>query len=322
MGAHYIFTKMFSVARILSRGDRATFFWPNALMTFSMFCHVCAPCHEQSNSNALGLPPLTPHLLAQYAAAVSKLTSQDIDNPISVPALLMERAHINGRCVDMMYAPFDHVNAHAKVVIVGMTPGKFQAANALRSAQQTLRQGKSIEQAAADAKVHASFSGEPMRGNLVRMLDAIGVAKLLGIGSTARLWGDQSALVHFTSALRYPVFVDGQNWSGQPNMVRSAPLRKWLEAYTATELQLLGDAVIVPLGPKVAEAMRHLAKLGFVDEARILDGLPHPSGANAERIAYFLGDKAAERCSPKTNTKLLDDARHSLCQRVAQLQRH
>lgn len=42
---------------------------------------------------------------------------------------------------------------------------------------------------------------------------------------------------------------------------------------------------------------------------RILDGLPHPSGANAERISYFLGKKAREVLSHKTNPKKIDDGR-------------
>ena len=44
--------------------------------------------------------------------------------------------------------------------------------------------------------------------------------------------------------------------------------------------------------PKPAAALRHLAGLGILDPSHILDGLPHPSGANAERVAYFLGRKA------------------------------
>ena len=231
----------------------------------------------------------------------------------------MSCVEASGRNVKMVYAPFDHVNHRAKIVIVGMTPGRFQAANALRAAQQALRSGRSIEQAAAEAKIFASFSGEPMRGNLVRMLDLIGVARLLGLPTTASLWNEKSDLVHFTSALRYPVFVEGQNWSGQPDMVRTPQLRQWLETYTGTELALLRDAVIVPLGPKVAAAMQHLAARGMIDANRILDGLPHPSGANAERIAFFLRNKPAHLCSAKTNTATLDTAREALSARVSRL---
>ncbi len=242
-----------------------------------------------------------------------------IANPLSTPALVMEQLDVGGRAVHMVYAPFDHVNRAARIAIVGMTPGRFQAANALRAAQEALGAAQSVELAAEKAKVFGSFSGEPMRGNLVRMLDLIGVAKLLGVRSTASLWSSNSALVHFTSALRYPVFVDGQNWSGQPDMVRTPRLRAWLETYTGTELALLRDAVIVPLGSKVASAMHHLARQGLIDGRHILEGLPHPSGANAERIAYFLGNKPSNLCSSKTNTATLDEARELLSDRVSRL---
>lgn len=104
-------------------------------------------------------------------------------------------------------------------------------------------------------------------------------------------------------------------------MVKTPALRGWLEAYTGQELRALSDAVIVPLGPKVAAAMQALAAEGLVDGRRILDGLPHPSGANAERIAFFLGDKAAERCSAKTNTAALSRARADLQARIAAFRR-
>lgn len=263
--------------------------------------------------------PCVPDLFPQFAAAVSALSDSEITDPRSAGGLLLDRFEVGQRVIEQIYAPFDHVNPAAKIVIVGMTPGKHQASNALKAAAIALREGKSADEAAASAKVFASFSGEPMRGNLIRMLDLIGVNRLLGIATTGSLWAEHSSMVHFTSALRYPVFVDGENWSGQPDMVRTPQLRAWLEQYTGVELATLKDAVIVPLGPKVATAMQHLAQLGQISKARILDGLPHPSGANAERIAYFLGAKAAHNCSTKTNTTALDTAREALMARVSRL---
>ena len=101
--------------------------------------------------------------------------------------------------------------------------------------------------------------------------------------------------------------------------MRKPKLREWLEAYAGTGLSMLPGAAIVPLGAKVAAAMRHLADLGRVKSEQVLDGLPHPSGANAERIAYFLGENPAPLCSAKTNTATLDTAREALCVRVNRL---
>jgi len=45
---------------------------------------------------------------------------------------------------------------------------------------------------------------------------------------------------------------------------------------------------------------------------RVLHGLPHPSGANAERVAYFLGRKERAALSSKTNGAQIDTAREGL----------
>ena len=96
-------------------------------------------------------------------------------------------------------------------------------------------------------------------------------------------------------------------------------MREWLETYTGSELAMLNDAVFVPLGSKVSAGLKHLATRGLIKADRILDGLPHPSGANAERISYFVGTKPAERLSAKTNPVTIDAARVMLCDKVAKL---
>ena len=67
--------------------------------------------------------------------------------------------------------------------------------------------------------------------------------------------------------------------------------------------------------------MHHLATEGLIDAARFMDGMPHPSGANQERVACFLRDKPAERCSNKTNPAALTIARNGLLEKVARLAR-
>jgi hypothetical protein len=170
---------------------------------------------------------MTPQLLSTYAPAIRDMATTAIADPLSTPALAMEQLDVAGRAIHMLYAPFDHVNRNAKIAIVGMTPGRFQAANALRAAQEALRAGQSVESAAEKAKVFASFSGEPMRGNLVRMLDLIGVADLLGLPSTSSLWGGDSDLVHFTSALQgtgyWVYFQNSKAVTDYPSYVNTVP---------------------------------------------------------------------------------------------------
>jgi hypothetical protein len=213
------------------------------------------------------------------------------------------------------YAPFDHVSLGARVVIVGITPGAFQAKQALIAARRELLAGKGYADALSAAKVFASFSG-PMRTNLVAILDSIGVARCLGIQSTDKLWAEGSALAHFTSALRYPVFFDGANYAGTPSMTETPILRRYLEECLAVEARQLAHALWIPLGSKAAEATHLLVSIGLLKADRVLDGLPHPSGANAERIAYFLGRKTRDALSPKTSPAVLDQARERLIAKV------
>jgi hypothetical protein len=223
-----------------------------------------------------------------------------------------------GKRLDIAYAPFDHVNLDAQIVIVGITPGRQQMTNALIECRQQLRSGATREKALAVAKVHASFSG-PMRSNLISMLDDIGVTRLLGLSTTATLWENKSSLVHFTSALRYPVFLDGENYSGAPSMLRVPFLKDQLESWLGDEMRRLPHALFVPLGPKVGEALDYLAPRVGIGHEQVLTGLPHPSGASGERIAYFLGRKSRERLSAKTNAARLDAARAELMAKIKKL---
>ncbi len=56
--------------------------------------------------------------------------------------------------------------------------------------------------------------------------------------------------------------------------------------------------MFVPLGPKVTAALAFPAREGASERTRSRR-LPHPSGANAKRIAFFLGRKPRERLSGK-----------------------
>lgn len=69
----------------------------------------------------------------------------------------------------------------------------------------------------------------------------------------------------------------------------------------------------------MTEALGFLADRGLIDRKRVLEGLPHPSGANAERIAYFLGRKNRADLSVKTIPSKLDRARENLLRQVGAL---
>lgn len=213
------------------------------------------------------------------------------------------------------YAPFDHIEDGAELVIVGLTPGRQQAANALETLASELTKGTPDKLALEHAKRTASFSG-PMRANLLAMLDAIGVPDIYGHKQAEEFFTDTKSRVHFTSTLRYPTYLGGKNYSGTPDPLKHPMLLKMINTYLAEEALALPNAMWVPLGKHAEAALLHLARDGRLARANILSGLPHPSGANAERIAYFLGRKEAAALSAKTNAQKIDQAKGDLIRQV------
>ena len=256
-------------------------------------------------------------LFSKFAPLIKSMSLDEIEREVQQPVRLrVEAAEFRGKRLEVGYAPFDFINRDARVVIVGMTPGRQQMRNAIIEARRLLLAGNSLEEAARAAKVFASFSG-PMRGNLVQMLDAVGVPNLLGISTTGALWNGGASAVQFTSALRYPVFVDNANYSGTPDMLKTPFLANQLRSWFASEMADLSTALFVPLGPKVATALNVLADEVGISLTQVLSGLPHPSGANGERIAYFLGRKDRSSLSAKTDPVSLDVARDNLLRQIA-----
>ncbi|WP_207064021.1 hypothetical protein [Motiliproteus sp. SC1-56] len=218
--------------------------------------------------------------------------------------------------IETFYAPFEYVNPEARIVICGITPGLQQALIALQVAGETIRAGESVDAALLAAKQTASFAGS-MRSNLIRMLDFVGINVHLGIESCSDLFGSHRHLLHTTSALRYPVFKSGKNYSGAPSMLRHSDLRAQVDLLLAKDLAAMPrETILVPLGDKVTEALEYVAAKGTIDERRILSGLPHPSGANAERIKFFLGEKPLDQLSSKTNGQVIATARSTLFRRL------
>jgi len=155
--------------------------------------------------------------------------------------------------------------------------------------------------------------------NFVALLDAIGVQRWLGIDSCATLFGEHAGLVQVSAILRHPVFVDGKNYSGSPSPLKNGFLREQVLRWFSEEALLLPDALYIPMGASVSATLDWLAGQGVVKGGRVLHGLPHPSGANAERVAYFLGKKERAALSGKTNGAQIDAARARLTSQMAAL---
>lgn len=252
-------------------------------------------------------------LFERFAPVIRSLSVAELSGDVSIDGKFVFAQ--DGK-LDVCYAPFEYINPQARVVIVGITPGRTQMLNAIREARRQLDLGADSAAALVAAKQTGAFSGS-MRPNLVNLLDHVGVNRLLSIGTCDELFGNAAHLVQTTSVLRNPVFVGGKNYNGTPNMTRNPLLRELLAAHFGEDAKALPNAVFVPLGDKVAEALHFLADRGVLGRDRILDGLPHPSGANAERIAYFLGRKPRNALSVKTDPHKIDQARDRLLRKLA-----
>lgn len=253
-------------------------------------------------------------LFEQFIPTIRALTSTDLSGGASLFAKMrLAKTHQ----VEICYAPFEYLNADARLVIVGITPGKTQMLNAIREARRQLDGGADPMSALIAAKRTAAFSG-PMRPNLIAMLDRIGLPQRFGLRSADELFGVASNLLQTASALQNPVFLaDGGNYNGTPSMTRTEVLKDQLMSGFAKSASLLNRAYFLPLGPKVSEAMTFLVARGLLDGSKVLHGMPHPSPASMERINYFLGKKPRALLSPKTNPNTLDAARDGLIRQVA-----
>lgn len=256
--------------------------------------------------------------LAIATAMMPRITAANAASPLTAPELVLDQEG----AITTIYAPFDHIETRAKLVVVGITPGLTQAVNALNAARAATLKGLSLPEALAAAKLTASFSGGAIRNNLVAMLDAIGVARHFDVASTSEMFRPGADAVHFTSALRYPVFVGGKNYNGTPDMLAVPVLRKRIDTHLAEEARALPDAIWLPLGPKAEAAVSYLAAKGFLPRERILAGMPHPSGANAARVAVFLGRKHPEEASRQTNPAPLLAAFARLKAQMANIERN
>ncbi len=172
-------------------------------------------------------------------------------------------------------------------MLVGITPGSFQAREALREAQRCLRQDLPNEQTLRLVNAVGSFSG-PTRANLVTMLDGAGLADALGIDSTARLFDTHHHLAAKASAISYPLFVNGQNYSGgNPPLIGHPVLRSLVRASLGPRVAMAAEALVIPLGKAAQDAVMLLTADGLLDRERCLLGFPHPSGANGWRVRQY-----------------------------------
>lgn len=259
--------------------------------------------------------PPVPHL-EQFADAIRAHAGHSfLDNPHMRSRLRLwtDRSARGGKVLEAVYAPFEHIEPAAELVIVGITPGVTQAENALRAARSALRRGLNPADAAREAKIAASFSGD-MRDYLCEMLDTVGAHRWFGISRSQELFGSAAHRVHFTSTLRNPVFFEGANYNGLPRALGHFHLKQTVETCLVEEARVLPNAYWLPLWDGPNAALQHLVARGELRADQVLPPMPHPSRQNGENVVWFCGrnTKAAFSSRRASTGPLLLDRRDRL----------
>lgn len=174
---------------------------------------------------------------------------------------------------------FDYVNPEAEVVIVGITPGNSQ----LKGEREGLDK--------REVKRQNAFVGN-MRPNLVKMLDFIGVNTLLGINSCASLWGEDFDRVELTSLLKdatYVVEKGGRTMFKNTEDIAKSKLltEKFETGFVKDCAQFTKAKLFVACGQGVYNELLKLKERGFITAPVV--AIAHPSGNNAMRVLYYMG---------------------------------
>lgn len=274
---------------------------------------------------------------ADFREAIADINPSEFHETASAKALLAI-PELSDSKVKTYYAPFDYTNCKAKLVLVGITPGQSQMNKALYAACTALNNGHSDIEALHAAKIAASFGGK-MQTILINLLDSHKINTYLGISSCEELWSKSNHLVNFTSCLRNPVFslkgVAEVNYTGgTPNLATYKGFTRSLAMF-GDELNLIPNAMIVPLGRNVANVIQSLVDNGSVPLDRVLNAegrvaeFPHPSGENAETVNLAIGEfpdwedyaevmfrKYQNKVNGKTTESSYKAARYSYWQRA------
>lgn len=185
----------------------------------------------------------------------------------------------------------EYINANARIFIVGITPGFQQMNRSIVVARKCLEENMPLNEIFYICKREGRFYGI-IRKNIIEMLDELELNKVFNIKSCEELFAEKDYLLHTTSMIPYAVFSNGNNYTGHsPKIFKSELLLKYVNQYFYPQVELLKEALIVPLGKCVEEVLWALIDKRIIEERQCLMGFPHPSGANGHRLIQFSKNK-------------------------------
>jgi len=223
----------------------------------------------------------------KYCNEIEKLNSFEKEDILNKKFELFSKNNMK-----IYYAPHNEIiNEKAKVFIVGITPGWTQTSIAYKTAHEGLINKLNHEVIKKECKRNSRFAGS-MRKNLIEMLDDLNLNKKLHLNSCLDLFENQDELIHTTSMIPYPIFVNNKNYTGSsPKILDSEILRNYLKNYFYKEVEKLPNTLIIPLGKAVEEVLELMISENLIKRKQCLLGFPHPSGANGHRKKQFEENK-------------------------------
>lgn len=223
----------------------------------------------------------------KYCTEIKKLSNFEKEDILNKKFELYNKNNMK-----IYYAPHNEiVNEKAKIFIVGITPGWTQTCIAYKTAHERLIKKLDHETIKKECKRNSRFAGS-MRKNLIEMLDDLGLNKKIHINSCLELFENKDYLLHTTSMIPYPVFINDKNYTGSdPKILDNEVLYSYLRKYFYKEVEKLPNALIIPLGKAVEEILELMISEKLIKKERCLLGFPHPSGANGHRKIQFEENK-------------------------------
>lgn len=221
----------------------------------------------------------------KYKELIKELDSFEKENILSKK---FELYSDNKNIIKIYYAPHNEIiNQKAKIFIVGITPGWTQTQIAYKTAHEGLVKNLNSEQIRKNCKVKSRFAGS-MRKNIIEMLDELELNRYLKISSCSELFDYKNELLHTTSLIPYPIFINNKNYTGSnPSILENEVFVDYVKRYFYKETENFDNILIIPLGKAVEEVLKMMINENIIYDKQCLFGFPHPSGANGHRKKQF-----------------------------------
>ena len=189
--------------------------------------------------------------------------------------------------IKFINAGFDYPNPEAEVVIVGITPGKNQLENGYDSRSLKV---SSKEESLNRKKMYA-FKG--LRKNIAKMLESVGVDKILNIESCETIWDKEFEKIDATSLIKEAAYEDinGRKvpFNDAEKIANSIRLsERFKNGFVLDCKQYSNAKLFVACGHKVYKCLSELKEKGIITVPVI--AIAHPSNNNKIRVVHYQGE--------------------------------